>query len=318
VSHVEPAHVEPNLIDIQPAWSARDDENGCTLVHFENFPSNHVLDRHVDVYLPASYGEIDENKKGKRYPVLYMHDGQNCFDPSSAAGGVDWRVGKTVARLAAIKSIPEMIVVGVWNTYRRIPEYLPERPFRRLLEEDSESSRVLLEQFREKYSQYMPEGEDACSDSYLKFLVTEVKPFVDDAFRTRPEQRHTSIMGSSMGGLASCYALCEYPNVFYAAGCISTHWPILEGTTVDFLENHDEFGIPSPENHKFYFDFGTNSPDDEYEKFQSRIDRVMEKKGYKWAGNFFTEKFEGDDHSEMCWRNRLFLPLMFLFGNPLV
>jgi len=118
-----------------------------------------------------------------------------------------------------------------------------------------------------------------------------------------------------MGGLISCYALCEYPDVFYGAGCVSTHWPVIDGCIVDFLQETQQHGIPSPSNHKFYFDFGTNSPDDEYEKFQERVDSLMKKKGYTKRKNWFTEKFEGDDHSEMCWRNRLYLPLLFLLGG---
>ena len=96
---------------------------------------------------------------------------------------------------------------------------------------------------------------DICSDHYLRFIVEELKPYVDAHYRTLPDQHNTFIMGSSMGGLISLYAMCEYPHVFGGAGCVSTHFPIGRGIALKYMQDN----LPDPKTHKFYFDYGTRT-----------------------------------------------------------
>ena len=98
---------------------------------------------------------------------------------------------------------------------------------------------------------------DIISDRYLSFLVTELKPFIDANYRTLPGRADTSVMGSSMGGLISQYAMSRYPDVFGGAGCVSTHWPAGDGIALDDFAAH----LPDPATHKYWFDFGTATLD---------------------------------------------------------
>ena len=94
-----------------------------TVVRYAGMPSSHVAPRNVDVWLPPSYGK----DPARRYPVLYMHDGQNLFDPATSYGNVDWAVDEAMTDLIAKGAVREAIVVGVWNTSKRRDEYMPQR-----------------------------------------------------------------------------------------------------------------------------------------------------------------------------------------------
>lgn len=252
--------------------------------HFASFASKHVPARHVDVWLPPDCAE-----SSGRYPVLYMHDGQNLFDPTLAYGGVTWGVDEVVSRLILDQKIPPLLIVGVWNTPNRFGEYLPQQPHG-----DSP----------------LPEHvETVDSDNYLRFLVHDLKPFIDQTYRTRPTRQHTHIMGSSMGGLISLYALCEYPDLFGSAGCLSTHWPIMEGRFDEYLRRK----LPDLDTHRIYFDYGTEGLDALYEPHQQRVDRIMHEAGYTRNVNWMTRGFDGADHNEQSWRERLHIPLQFIF-----
>jgi predicted alpha/beta superfamily hydrolase len=199
-----------------------------TLIQYESMPSAFVESRRIDIWLPPSY----ESDTDKRYPVLYMHDGQNLFDPATSYIGVDWGI------------------------------------------------------------------------------VEELKPFVDGNYRTLPGRNDIFIMGSSMGGLISLYAVCEYPNVFGGAGCVSTHWPAGRGIVIDYFRKH----VPVPGEHKFYFDYGTETIDSLYEPYQKQIDEIMLGAGYRNNIDWLTVKYEGDEHSERAWRRRVNIPIFFLIS----
>jgi predicted alpha/beta superfamily hydrolase len=277
-------------------------QNEDTLIRYEDFESQHVAPRNVDIWLPPGYF----SDPAKKFPVIYMQDGQNLFDTRLAYSGEVWGVDTTIKRLSKQKSIPEMIVVGVWNTFYRFTEYLPEKPFRML-------TKALQEFLINEY-----DGEPQ-SDAYLKFLTTELKPFVDKKYRTCTDCNHTIIMGSSMGGLISVYALCEYPGIFGRAGCLSTHW--IGSLTADFDEVSDAMAdyltqkLPPPGTHKIYYDFGTLNLDSMYEPHQLKIDAVMQQLGYAPDKDWLTKKFPGHDHNEKSWRKRLHVPLLFLTGK---
>lgn len=247
--------------------------------------------RFVDVWLPPGYAA-----GGTRYPVLYMHDGQNLFDPATSYGGVDWGMDEAITRLMAEGKTGGAIVVGIWNTPQRRSEYMPQKPFA--------SSPLLALTAMRAFWQPLRPG----SDAYLRFLVGQVKPLIDGQYRTQPDQPNTFVMGSSMGGLISLYALEEYPHIFGGAGCVSTHWPAGGNRLVDALAA----ALPKPGSHRLYFDFGTATLDSSYEPYQRRMDARLAAAGYTEGVDWLTHKFPGAEHSEKSWRERVYIPLEFL------
>ena len=268
----------------------------------EKFSSKYVDTRNVDVWLPDGYSEK------KRYAVLYMHDGQMLFDAATTWNKQAWEVDETAGKLIREKKIKDCIVVGVWNNgAKRWHEYFPNKAWQMLSDAD-----------RQTIIKNAPPGMSALepiSDSYLKFLVTELKPFVDKTYSTRADRANTFVAGSSMGGLISLYAVCEYPEVFGGAACISTHWPGLrevENNPIPaaffaYMKAH----LPAPKTHKIYFDYGDQTLDALYPPLQKQADEVLQSKGFT-AKNRVTRFFPGENHSEASWSKRLDIPLLFL------
>jgi predicted alpha/beta superfamily hydrolase len=256
-----------------------------------NFPSRYVEPRLIEVWLPPDYLTDD-----KSYPVLYVHDGQSVFDPATAFGGVDWGLDETMTRLIAEKRIRPAIVVAIANTAKRFQEYLP----RKALVNDSAFATGLP-------SPATLPGP-VLSDAYLRFITTELKPFIDQTYRTKRERDDTFIMGSSMGGLISLYAINELPGIFGGAACLSTHWPAAGGATLDYLRR----GVAKASEHRIYFDHGTATLDSLYAPYQEQVDAIMRAHRYEDGEHFMTRVFDGADHSERSWRQRLDIPLVFL------
>jgi predicted alpha/beta superfamily hydrolase len=267
-----------------------------TVKTHESFPSKRVAARRVDVWLPPGYGE----NATRRYPVLYMHDGQNLFDPALSYIGVDWGIDETMTRLIREGAVREAIVVGIWNTPKRFEEYVPAKAVTESKMPDDWADMVWLRKAA------------LVSDDYLRFLVEELKPFIDATYRTLPDRRDTFTMGSSAGALISIYALAEYPEVFGGAGGVSTHWPMGDGLLIDYLEPRLA-GLRG--GHRFYFDFGTATLDSNYEPYQRRVDALMRQAGFVEGVDWMTRKYEGDEHSERAWRRRVDVPLRFLLGR---
>lgn len=264
-----------------------------TLQTIENFATQWVTPRRVDIWLPPEYEKV----KGQRYDVLYMHDGQNLFIPELSYTKIDWGIDEAIVSLREKDSILPVIVVGIWNTPLRVQEYMPAKP---LMISGETGAKIQTQPFRKK--------EPVFSDQYLKFIVQDLKPYIDSHFHTLPDRDHTCVMGSSMGGLISLYAVCEYPAIFGGAGCISTHWPIGRGVVVKYFSQ----ALPKPGSHRFYFDFGTETLDAGYEKYQTRVDAIMKKAGYRSNIDWLTQKFPGAEHAERFWRQRVHIPLEFL------
>jgi predicted alpha/beta superfamily hydrolase len=260
------------------------------------FDSKFVSPRNVWVWIPSE----DLVPKNTKFAVLYMHDGQNLFDPSLSYAGVDWGVDETLTRLIEAESIQPTLVVAISNTRQRVLEYMPQKAMEGIT---GSKAQLRIEALRIK-------GE-VVSDNYLRFITSELKPFIDSQYPTLTDMAHTYIMGSSMGALISMYAVCEYPQVFSSAACISTHWPIANGISIRYFREH----IPPAGNHKFYFDYGTHTLDSQYELFQKRADRILRDSGYQPGKDWVTWKFDGADHSEDSWRERLETPMKFLLGT---
>ncbi|MFC7669644.1 alpha/beta hydrolase [Hymenobacter humi] len=271
--------------------------NPGRIEHLGDFPSRFVKARNVDVWLPDGYPQ-----PGTRYAVLYMHDGQNLFDPKKAGYGVAWEIDSTLAVLGQQGKVRPCIVVGIWNTERRFPEYTPAKPYYAM----SAAQRTQIE---------LERPGPPLSDDYLKFIVRELKPYVDQHFPTSPRRADTFVAGSSMGGLISLYAALEYPKVFGGAACFSTHWPLsLKANSPAFTSAIVQYlgqKLPRRRKPKLYFDYGSATLDAWYEPHRLRVDSVLRAHHYG-PGTWQTRSFPGAPHNEAAWKKRTPLALQFL------
>ena len=279
------------------------------LFSIENFKSKHVMPRHIDVWLPKGYS------KKKTYAVLYMHDGQMLFDSTRNWNKQEWQVDETISRLRAAEKIRDCIVVGIHNTQARHAEYFSQKPFESLPLSYQDS----LLNYAKRNAQTGLFPDKVQSDNYLKFIVSELKPYIDTRFSTKKDRDNTFIAGSSMGGLVSMYAVCEYPSVFGGAACLSTHWiGTLEVTQriTDAFMDYLKACLPTPKHHKIYFDHGTVGLDALYAPFQKQVNFILLEKGYT-THNMLTPVYEGAEHNEKSWAKRLAVPLVFLLHEKI-
>lgn len=274
----------------------------------KTFKSKYIGERNIDIWVPSDYSTA------KKYEVLYMHDGQMLYDSTTTWNKQAWDIDDVASALMKEGKLRDFIVVGIWNGGKtRHSDYFPQKPFESLSEKQQELISRQLQDAGKITAPFYPD-----SDNYLKFLVYEVKPFVDQNFSVFPEKSCTFVAGSSMGGLISLYAICEYPDIFEGAACLSTHWPgtysvqnnPIPGAFFNFMNN----SLPDPETHRIYFDYGDQTLDALYPPLQKEADEIMKKKGFS-AKNWETLFFPGDDHSEKSWNKRLHFPLEFLLGK---
>jgi predicted alpha/beta superfamily hydrolase len=271
------------------------------LERFAPFPSRHVTPRTVDVWLPPNYSPT------RRYAVLYVHDGQMLFDPATTWNKQAWDIDDVAARLIAAGHVREFIIVAPWNNGRmRHSEYFPQKFLAHL---QPESTR----------RRFFKRGvlEAPASDAYLRFLVDELKPFIDARYATLPDRANTFLLGSSMGALISIYGLLEYPDTFGGVAALSTHWigtarrnKPMPAAALAYLREQ----LPPPGTHRIYMDRGTRGLDAEYAEAQPLVDALLAERGFK-APDWVSQVFEGAGHTERDWNARLDIPLVFLLGT---
>ena len=264
-----------------------------TLVYWTDFQSA-ILGpaRHVSIWLPPGYDQDTE----RRYKVLYMSDGQNLFDPRIANTGVDWGVDEAATALVEEGAIDPIIVVGVWSSPMRGPEYSPWHG----------------------------------APDYARFLIEELMPRVNAAFRTLTGPANTAHMGSSMGGLLSFYLVTKHPDAFGACGCVSTHFPLSEAMVAQYFpmaetpENPDatpyilkdlEAGLAVPPGARLWFDYGTEGLDAAYAPTHEAVRAALLRQGKVKGESFVMRAYPGADHNETSWRARLKDPLRFLYAR---
>lgn len=257
----------------------------------------------IDTWLPEAYDIETSNS----FPVIYMHDGQNLFDASTTWNHQSWEVDSVLTNLIKDKHVSPAIIVGIHSfPETRVADLMPRKSV------GGPSLRAALKQVGLKES-YLR------GDAYVEFIVNTLKPEIDKKYRTLKNQPNTSVMGSSMGGLMSIYALCEYPEIFGNALCLSTHWigaPEVAQEFADSMYNYLDANLPSPSNHKLYFDHGTETIDAYYGPAEERMIRLIKDKGYKYNdGNLLNMVDYGAPHEERAWSARLSIPLLFLLGN---
>jgi predicted alpha/beta superfamily hydrolase len=227
--------------------------------------------RQLRIYTPPSY----EENPAKRYPVIYMHDGQNLFDPKTASFGTAWDIASTIDRLVKEGKMEEVIVVGIDNTAARLAEYTPCCD---------------------------PKHGGGQLDAYEAFVVDTVKPWVDQRLRTLPGREHTAIMGSSLGGIASLIIASHRAAVFSkAAGMSSSFW-WNEGAMV----KHPFPRLPL----QIYIDAGTI--DDGLEDTRA-MHAALLAQGYVDQVDLMLFAAEGGRHNEASWAARVDRPLTWFF-----
>jgi predicted alpha/beta superfamily hydrolase len=253
--------------------------------YHRNFHSNFLpADRDVIVYLPPGYTTDTQ----KRYPVLYMQDGQNLFDGSTSfIQGNEWRMDETAQALIQSGAIEPLIIVGVYNTRDRTDEYTPARD--------------------PKYKQ----GGKA--DLYGRLLVEEIKPLIDANYRTLKDAQNTGLGGSSLGGLVSLYLGLKYPQVFGKLAVVSPSvW------FADRIIVRDVLTLKTKPRLRLWVDIGTSEGQDELDSIQTADDARLLRdallaKGWKTASDLSYIEIPGAQHNEPAWAQRVEPILKYLF-----
>jgi predicted alpha/beta superfamily hydrolase len=274
-----------------------------SLMRVDSFPSKYITPRPVDVWLPKDYS------RDNKYSVLYMHDGQMLFDSTTTWNKQEWKVDEWATQLMDTDKTEDFIVVAIHNIPQiRWQDLFPQKAFNFIDESVKDSLVDIAGKKNIKLN----------GDNYLRFVVEELKPIIDSSYSVYTDRAHTFVMGSSMGGLMSMYAISEYPTVFGAAACLSTHWvgamPMKDNPYPESIFKYMEANLPQAGDHNLYFDYGNKTLDEHYPQYASRVDEILKAKDYSDidAKNLF---FEGTDHSENSWNSRLDQPLTFLLGK---
>lgn len=231
--------------------------------------------RKLIVWVPPDYEQSEE-----RLPVLYMHDGQNLFDPQTSSFGIDWQIDETCTRLIEAGELPPLIVVGIYNTPDRSKEYQP--------------------------------GE--FGDAYRELVLREVKPMIDREYRTRPQREHTFVGGSSYGGLCSFVMAWEHPEVFSKALCFS---PAFRTSTrreakFDYVQYVKDSPKPT-ESLFFYIDNGGVGLEILLQPGIDAMLEVLAEKGFEKRRDFVWQHAPKAGHSEKAWAERFPAAVKTLF-----
>jgi predicted alpha/beta superfamily hydrolase len=233
--------------------------------------------RTLIVYVPPGY-EADTHL---RYPVLYMHDGQNLFDPDTAFGGNEWRLDDTAEEMIERGVIEPLIIVGIYNTgEKRIQEYTPSAD---------------------------PKLGGGKADLYGRMLVEEVKPFIDRTYRTLHGSNNTGLGGSSLGGLVTLHLGLKYPHIFGRLAVLS---PSVWWDNKVILREIER--LPAKPPLKIWLDMGTAEGGMSLEDTEMLRD-AMRAKGWSEGDDLAYFEIEGATHSERAWAERVGPFLQFLF-----
>lgn len=256
------------------SWSAPAGKFSLFIKSFKTPQSTYARD--VYVYLPQEYHQ----NTNQRYPVIYMHDGQNLYDPARAFMGQTWDAENTLNSLIRARAIPPVIVVGLDNTPERTIEYTPDID--------------------------LDVGEGGQADRYLKMIAVDLKSQVDQKLRTQSQRESTFMIGSSLGGLVSLYAGVKYSSVFGSVGALSPSLWWNDKSIFDFYAL--SFNLPS----RIYLDSGTTGGEhaDHVREFKTKL-----LPRYADPASIKTVIQTGASHSEYYWAQRLPYALKFLL-NP--
>ena len=271
-------------------------EDTGRFIEYQNVAAEGLPDQRLSISLPPGYDASDA-----RYPVLYMHDGHNLFDLKNSNFNKIWAADK--AMLSAVQSgkVEPHIIIGIWAPGRdRHRQYLP----RSLYDMTSGNLRAQMDG--------MTSG-GVISQAYLAWIAGPLKNWVDTSFRTRTGRNDTAIVGSSMGGLMSCYAFLEAPKVFGRAGCVSSHWPAVDPRAITADEAQLKAlwdgwfaaRLGMPDGRRVWMDHGTATLDAYYAPYQQVVDARFAAAGWQKGRDWESKVYEGAEHEENAWAARL-------------
>jgi predicted alpha/beta superfamily hydrolase len=253
--------------------------SGPNLNKHEQFRSRFLRNqRDLIVYLPPGYHEQPQ----RRFPVLYLHDGQNLFDgATSFIPGMDWHVGQTADHCIGDGLVEPLIIVGLYNAGKqRLGEYTPTR---------------------------MPRLGGGRANRYAKFLLEEVRPFLSRNYRVLEGAENTGIGGSSLGGLVSLYLGLRKPDVFGKIAALSPSVWWNERVILRFADSAPVRPLP-----RIWLDIGTREGPrivDDVERFRD----ILLGKGWQLERQLHYQRVEGAEHNEAAWARRVGPFLQFLF-----
>ena len=236
--------------------------------------------RDVIVYLPPDYGSAQD----RRYPVLYLHDGQNLFDAATAFAGNDWGLDELAEELIQAGEIQPLIIVGIYNAgAKRMAEYTHVRDRR---------------------------GRGGRARNYARLIVEDLKPFIDSEYRTRPDRANTGLGGSSLGGLVTLYLGLHHPDTF---GKLIVMSPSIWWANRAILREVRKLRQRLPQ--KIWLDIGTcegQNPDACVKNAKDLADALVAK-GWQPEHDFKFVEDQGAGHNEKAWGFRIRDALKFLF-----
>ena len=271
-------------------------EDSGRLLQYERIAAAGLPDQRLTIWLPPGY-----DAGARRYPVLYMHDGHNLFDRHLSNFDKIWAADKAMLQVSASGAVEPHIIIGIWAPGAdRFRQYLP----RDIHDAASPDLRARMD---------AAAGGPILSDAYLAWIAGPLKTWVDASFRTRPGRDHTAIMGSSMGGLMSCYAFLNRPDIFGRAACISSHWPAIdpravEGGDPELIGLWDRWfaeKLGAPDGRRLWFDHGTATLDAFYAPYQQAVDARITASGWQKGKDWESRVYEGAEHEENAWAARL-------------
>jgi predicted alpha/beta superfamily hydrolase len=259
-------------------------------------------DRDIIVYLPPGYDMHPQ----QRYPVFYMHDGNNLFDRATGFAGNEWNMDETAQTLIEKGQIEPIIIVGIYNTGDRMSEY---SPFAQVLSRGTTAPSATAPSARGRGATGRG-GTGATGDDYGRFIVEELKPMIDSTYRTLPDPANTAVGGSSMGGLISMYFGIKYPNVFGKIAVVSPSVQINDNQIIRTVSD-----LPAKTNVRVWLDMGTNEGGNgaaALGRTRGLRDALIAK-GWKLDEDLNYFEAEGEAHNEGAWSRRADRILLYLF-----
>lgn len=261
--------------------------------------------RQVDVFIPTNCKEKTDLK------VLYMHDGQMLFDSTQTWNKKEWKIDEVYTTTLAQFTHEPFIVVGIHNDpLNRYAEFFPQKV-----------AALMPDSYRNLLMDKLWNGK-LKADAYINWIAQTLVPFIEQEFQVGKRTKDRMVMGSSMGGLISLYALCEKPKLFGGAACLSIHTPMInygmfeegmiEALVLPF-NLYLEKNLKADKRHFLYIDRGTENLDGLYKPYHEQLLTTLARVGYSPQNPRFLEAIvQGAGHDEYAWSERWHAPLLFM------
>nr|WP_247713300.1 alpha/beta hydrolase-fold protein [Qipengyuania polymorpha] len=275
------------------------------MVEIASLEAEGLPQQRVTIWLPPEYDALP----GRRYPVLYMWDGQNLFDPAQMHYGKAWMVQDVLKGMVARGEAEPHIVVGIWSPpgKDRYRVYVPQF---------AQDARGELAQDIAGMA-----GGPIASQLQLDWVADTLVPRIDSEYRTRADADGRTIAGASMGGVMSCYAIIERPDIFGRAGCVSAHLalaspglaPAHADQVAALWDNYVDAKLGKPDGRRVWMDHGTEKLDSYYAPWQVMVAQDFAERGWQEGEDYTARVYEGAEHDEIFWNARMAEMLRWLW-----